>query len=591
MLIGRMGEPEAAADLEATLPVEPVEPPERADAAPTVVDARVARGLAPAKPADLDTGSKTGGTLRTSGGSRSTSVITARETLHLQEVAQTRAFVRLSGALAVIVAIAVSFMGGDPLAKKILYGALAAVVVVNTWLAWDLRDDERYSIQKVVFCGLVCITAAFAAVYYFGIFGPAVVVIPFGLCFFSSGGDTRGTFAIYATCASVQLLLSLSTMTGAIADRGLIRAASVGAWEKLSIVTLIEAIFLATYVIMRQSRAATLRAIELHDKALAQVSQREALLKEARQDLAQALRANGVGRYTEHVLGGFQLGDVIGRGAMGEVYEAFRVSTREPAAVKVLLDHVLAQPEQVQRFHREAKLAASLEVVNVVRILAVADVDAAIPYIAMERLRGLDLADWLREHRRMSMSRLLGMIRQIGVGLAAARAKGIVHRDLKPRNVFLCKEGDQETWKLLDFGVSKLVNEDHTLTREKIIGTPTYMAPEQVTAGKVTHRTDLFALGVIVYRAMTGRPAFAGDSEGQILYKVVHSMPPRPSEVVPVPSAVDDVMAIALAKDAADRFDSAEELADALEAASQGVIDPALSARAEGILAQHPWGS
>jgi serine/threonine-protein kinase len=208
----------------------------------------------------------------------------------------------------------------------------------------------------------------------------------------------------------------------------------------------------------------------------------------------------------------------------------------------------------------------------------------------MERLHGTDLADWLREHRRMSMSRLLNLIRQLGVGLDAARAAGIVHRDLKPRNVFLAKDGDREVWKILDFGVSKLVTVDATLTRDKIVGTPTYMAPEQVEGGKVTHRTDLFALGVIAYRALTGRPAFAGDTEGQILYKVVHGMPPRPSEVVSCPDDIDAVLAIALAKDASDRFDSAVELAEALEAAGRSALSPAVRARAERILERHPWG-
>lgn len=540
----------------------------------------------PAQPG-LDT--KTGGGSRTGAGS--TSVITARETLQLQEIAQTRAFVRLAMVLAVLVAVFVGFLGGDPTARAVLWAFLGGVVITCAWLARELREDAGYALWKVMIVAFAAVSAAYSAVYYFGVFSPAVVIIPFGLCFFSSGGSQRGTVGVYLACALLELFLGVSVVAGVLPDRGLIRADHASAFERLSIVTLVEAIFLATYAIMRASRASTLHAIELHDQALVQVAQREALLKEARQDLAQALKAGGFGRYSEHTLGSFQLGRVIGRGAMGEVYEAVHVPTREEAAVKVLLDHALAQPEHVARFYREARAASALNVPNVVRILGVSDPDAAIPYLAMERLHGSDLADWLREHRRMSFSKLLGLVRQIGLGLEAARAAGIVHRDLKPRNVFLAKSGDAEVWKILDFGVSKLLDDEMTLTRDRIVGTPTYMAPEQIEHGKVDHRTDLFALGVIAYRALTGRPAFAGDSEGQILYKVVHSMPPPPSTLVEVRPEVDRVMAVALAKSPDDRFESALELAQALEAASRGGIQRDLAARAERVLARHPWGT
>ncbi len=553
-----------------------------ADASPTVVDVRPKPAV---REPGLDSASRTGSTR----GSGSTSVVTARETLYVQEIAQTRAFVRVTMVLAALVAVAITFLGGDPFAKRLLYFSLCAVIVACGWLAWDLREDERYNLRKVLLVGAVCIAAAFAAIHYFGFYSPAVVIIPFGLCFFSSGGDTRGTLAVWLGCALLELFLGVLTIAKLMPDRGIVQGSAVSPVDGLAMLILIEAIFLATYAIMRASRAATLRAIELHDHAIVQIAQREALLKEARADLAQALKASGIGRFTDRELGGFRLGNVIGRGAMGEVYEAVQIHNGRPAAVKVLLDHVLAQPEQVQRFFREAKLAASLVVANVVTILAVADIDAALPWIAMERLHGQDLADWLREHRRMSVSRLSSLLRQLGVGLDAARGAGIVHRDLKPRNIFHAREGDRDVWKILDFGVSKLVTDDATLTRDKIIGTPTYMAPEQIEGGKITHRTDMFAVGVIAYRALTGRPAFSGDSEGQILYRVVHAMPPRPSSVVSCPVEIDAVLAVALAKNPEDRFDRAAELADALDAAAKGRLDPAIAARAERVLARHPW--
>ena len=206
----------------------------------------------------------------------------------------------------------------------------------------------------------------------------------------------------------------------------------------------------------------------------------------------------------------------------------------------------------------------------------------------MERLTGHDLADHLREHKRMGIRSVLTMLRQVGLGLEAARGAGVVHRDLKPRNLFLSSRGD--VWKILDFGVARLSG-DQTLTQDQIVGTPNYMAPEQASGTPVTHKTDFFALGIIAYRALTGQPAFEGEATPEILYKVVHAMPPRPSEVAPLPAEVDLVLAIALAKDPAERFESGSEFAQALDAAGRGKLDASLRARGERLLARLPWGA
>jgi serine/threonine-protein kinase len=327
----------------------------------------------------------------------------------------------------------------------------------------------------------------------------------------------------------------------------------------------------------------------LFDRVVRSLAHRDALLAEARQDLHDVLKAGGLGRWTDEVLGGYRLGRVLGRGAMGEVYEATRTATGDAAAVKLLHPHVLEQSELVQRFTREARIVASLSVPNVVRVLEVSPPDARVPYIAMERLVGHDLADYLREHKRMGVRAVLTMLRQVSVGLDAARDAGVVHRDLKPRNVFLAREGVHETWKILDFGVARLAGEE-TLTRDQIVGTPNYMAPEQANGEKVTHKTDLFALGVIAYRSLTGRPAFEGETTPEILYKVVRAMPPRPSELASLPAEADLVLAVALAKDPDDRFENGIELVQALDAAFRGRIEPSLRAKAERLLAKIPWG-
>ena len=521
-------------------------------------------------------------------GSRVTSVITPRETLHLQEVARTRVFVIVAAVFAVVVAATVSLLGGDPTARGIFLFASAAIVLSCGWLGWKLRRDDGFTIARVTVVAYITLTSAFAGIWYFGVFSPAPAIIPFGLSFFSIGQSRRAVLSTYLASAFLQAALMLLVIGGVIPDQGLIRATGLTTFQQVMVMMILEGVFLITYVMQRKTRQATLDAIEQHDHVLRSLGQRDALLREARQDLAQALQAGGLGRWSDETMGTFRLGRVLGRGAMGEVYEATRAGTDEPAAVKLLHPHVLAQPDLVQRFVREARIVASLNAANIVHVLDVSPPDAPVPWLAMERLTGHDLADHLREHKRMGLKAVLTLLRQVGLGLDAARSAGVVHRDLKPRNLFLSSRGD--VWKILDFGVARVAGEQ-TMTVDQIVGTPNYRAPEQANGAAVTHRTDLFALGVIAYRALTGRPAFEGEVTAEILYKVVHAMPPRPGEVAPLPPDVDLVLAIAMAKDAGDRFDSAAELAQALDAAARGRLGAPLRARAERLLARLPWGA
>jgi serine/threonine-protein kinase len=200
----------------------------------------------------------------------------------------------------------------------------------------------------------------------------------------------------------------------------------------------------------------------------------------------------------------------------------------------------------------------------------------------MERLRGEDLAQMLRRIGKLSSSDVVELVRQVGRGLEAAKAAGVVHRDLKPQNVFRHEtgEGDAIVWKVLDFGVAKAEAHSGTLTVNELVGTPQYMAPEQARRETVDHRTDLYALGAIAYRALTGHPPFAGRDFAEVLMRVMTEMPDRPSTLVRLPREVDLVLAIALAKNPGDRFATATELADALEAALSFKLAAAIKTRA-----------
>jgi len=552
---------------------------------PTRVEGAISRRASQLPPPTVDTAG-----LSTQPTTRATTISSPKEALALEEIRRTYAFTRISLANAIVVIITLPFVGGDPVAKKVVAAGMAIIAAAAIWLRRLLRDERAYTVGRALVFGFASVLGGFAGIYFFGVFSPALAVIPMGIYFFSVGQSFRATLAIYVSCALIELLLSGAIIAGLVEDRGIVRATSLGALEKSVIVGLVEVVFLATFLVARASRKALLHAIEQRDAAVRVLSQRDALLKEARLELEQALWAGGLGRFSGETLGSYKLGSIIGHGGMGEVYEAAHTESGEPAAVKMLVRSALSDVKLVRRFLREAKLVSSLDVPNVVRVLEVGDIETAVPYIAMERLYGHDLSEDLRRRRRLPMRRVLAMVREVGRGLDAAAAEGIVHRDVKPQNLFFAEvKAGQGTWKILDFGVSRLVGDQGTLTRDQIVGTPSYMAPEQATGGKVDHRADLYSLGVIAYRALTGRPAFTGDVMAEVLFKVAYKMPPVPSSLVKVDADVDAVLAIAMAKRAEDRFSSGAELAAALEAASRGELDEALRQRAAVLVEKAPW--
>jgi serine/threonine protein kinase len=167
-----------------------------------------------------------------------------------------------------------------------------------------------------------------------------------------------------------------------------------------------------------------------------------------------------------------------------------------------------------------------------------------------------------------------------------------VHRDLKPQNVFAARTGpadDDVTWKILDFGVSKLATGEGSLSIGHAVGTPSYMSPEQARGDAIDHRSDLYSLGVIAYRALTGRPVVASAEVMTMLNDVCHRMPPQPSAVAELAGAIDDVLLVALAKAPGERFASARELADALAAAAHGKLSLDVQLRAGAVARSWNW--
>jgi serine/threonine-protein kinase len=377
---------------------------------------------------------------------------------------------------------------------------------------------------------------------------------------------------------------------GVIADRGLVNMTNMRTIDRVAIVVIIECLYLIAFITARLSQKTTLEAMSKLEQAVRGMVQRDALLAEARAELDRALRIGGPGRFTDQTIGAFRLGVLIGRGGMGEVYEAHAVGDHREAAVKLLHPGTLAEPIQLQRFLREAQTASRIDCPHVVRVLEVGTTAGEIPFLAMERLRGHDLAHQLRRQRRLPLQPTKVLVDQVAIGLEAARVAGIVHRDLKPHNVFFAEVGGLRRWKILDFGVSK-AGGSGTLTQGHVVGTPAYMAPEQARGEDVDHRADVYSLAAIIFRSVTGHPVFTGKDVPTTLYDVVYRMPAQPSTLVPVSGDVDRVLAIGLAKDPRDRFHFALELARWFSAAVTQGLDLDQRRRADDLIARYPWGT
>ena len=527
------------------------------------------------------------GVPRSHGSSPNPAVVAAA--LHAEEAARMRGWAM---AVVLLAGSAVAFTPALPgtFERKVPFViALATLIATALWAWIRCGDERRYTPFVFRLFSWVAALTSIELVYFLGVFSPVPVVITLGITYVGLGLDRRYALVIPLVAVGGYVVLAGLVISGAIVDRGVIRATDLTLMPKLFGTIMVPAVLLMALGLARLSRRTLEAAARSSHEALLLANQREAQLAEANQNLEQALRAGagGDGRWTGRLAGKWKLAEIIGRGAMGEIYAAHHAESGAIAAVKLLREAAATDDMLVERFIREGEIAGSLDVPNIVRVYEMGRIDRSVPYMVMELLRGEDLAGILRRRRSLEAGELADLIRQVARGLDAAHAAGIIHRDLKPQNLFHALG----TWKILDFGVSTLASSTGTLTQAAIVGTPGYMAPEQARSQQVDQRCDVFSLGAVIYRAMTGRPPFGGRDTPQILFEVVYQMPHRPSELMPtLGSDVDAVLAIALAKRPEDRFGSATELAAALSSAVAGRRDLALRARADALLAKHPWG-
>ncbi|HTL32444.1 MAG TPA: serine/threonine-protein kinase [Kofleriaceae bacterium] len=507
------------------------------------------------------------------------------EAMRLEEIARTQIFLKVA-IITCFAGVGVALAtGGNPIAFRVVMAGCIVTMIGALWMFTKVRDPATFSHRAVIVPALVIAFGAFGGVYYWGAASPVAAMITYGIYFFSLGSNARITTAMYVLVSVLHGTLLLLIASGVVIDRGIVNIGGLKTIDQVGVLAVIEFLYFITFYTARTSQRVTLEHVSKLEQAVRGVAQREALLAEARAELDRALKVGGPGRFTDQTVGSFKLGLLIGRGGMGEVYEA--TGAQGEAAVKLLHAGTLSDPTHVARFVREAQTAAKLDTPHVVRVLEVGTTQGEVPYLAMERLRGHDLAHQLRKQRRIALADARTLALHISQGLEAAREAGIVHRDLTPHNVFLGQDG---RWKILDFGVSKSGGTG-TLTKGHVIGTPAYMAPEQARGENVDHRADVYSLAAILYRSVTGHPAFTGKDVPTTLYDVVYRVPTQPSLLIQLPADIDRVLAIGLAKDARDRFDNAVELADWFAAAVTEELTPEQRRRADDLLARHPWGT
>jgi serine/threonine-protein kinase len=267
-------------------------------------------------------------------------------------------------------------------------------------------------------------------------------------------------------------------------------------------------------------------------------------------------------------LGSYHIVRVLGEGGMGRVYEARHMRIEKKRfAIKVLHPELARNQEIIQRFQREAEAAATISHPNVVGVYDVDRTPNGRPYLVCEYLHGIDLADYTTKVGKLPSLLAIRIARQLCKGLAAAHAESVVHRDLKPQNVFLLGDPTDPTVKILDFGLSRFVDKSqNTLTKTGIVmGTPSYMSPEQARGERGDHRTDIYGVGVILYDALTGRAPFEEESPQLTVLTVMSGEAPRPRSLEPsISERLELVIQRAMAKDANDRYPTMEDLDQAL---------------------------
>ncbi|MCP4804184.1 MAG: serine/threonine protein kinase [Proteobacteria bacterium] len=487
--------------------------------------------------------------------------------------------------IGLVTAIWAPLLDGEPALKPVVAGVMLLFTAASAWTAGQASSD-RYSLAGFRIYGAIAVLASTMCLIYLGPFSPTAQAVTLGIAFFGQGSDRVGAWAICVSSIVLYVALFAVVIAGVVPDVGVFRGDEAGLGGRLFMMVVAPLVLVVTLSQARTARVALSGAIEKVVDAGLEERRRDVQLQEAQAELDR-FAAQEAGRMTSHTVGPYRLGRLLGRGGVGEVYEALDSRTTQVLAVKVLNEEFSLDENIRERFVREGEILAALDSPHVVKVFE-HGVHQGVPYIAMEKLVGRDLAVTLRQYSRLSAEQANVLAHHCAAGLRAAHAAGVIHRDIKPRNIFLTADGN---WKILDFGVSKLAGATTVLTVGQVIGTPHYMAPEQANGGKVDHRTDIYALGAVLYRVLTGRTPVEGRGHRALLAAAVRR-PLRPRAIAPdISPEVEAVLACAMAGDIALRFESIDDMDRAMTQAVSGKLGPRWWRRAAVVKWRKPAGA
>ena len=277
---------------------------------------------------------------------------------------------------------------------------------------------------------------------------------------------------------------------------------------------------------------------------------------------------------TGDVIAGYRIEGVAGRGGMGVVYRATQLGLDRPVALKLIAAELADDVTFRERFKRESRTAASIDHPNVIPVYEAGEADGQL-FIAMRYVEGTDLRELIRREGRVSPERTVRIVEQVAAALDAAHRRGLVHRDVKPANALITEDGEEHVY-LTDFGLTKHAASVGGMTATgQFVGTPDYSAPEQIKGERADARTDVYALGCLLFQTLAGRVPYDRDSEVAKMYAHLNDPPPSLAGAIGDPAGpLDEVISRALSKDPAERHPSCGDMARAARAALAGAVAP-----------------
>ena len=393
--------------------------------------------------------------------------------------------------------LGIQVIGGDPIARAIHSAGLGLGLVASLWAFFMLRDLDNYTPIYGAVLSHVAALGTGTAFYFWGPFSGALIIVP-GAALLLAQVIRGRTLLVALNFMAVHAAITLLIVFGVVEERAFTPLTEAPLGVQLVRLALVQLIIGGAFVIAVRISAAHHQSLVELDAALrgGRPARRAAGRGRARPRRGPRSRRSP-GATPIRLLGSYRLGLVIGRGGLGVVYDARphpRPASRRRS--RSCTRTSLARPDQFRRFARELRIAAELRGPNLVEVFETPDADDGFPYLAMERLSGESLADYLSGGRRLDPTEVAEMVAEVAEGLSIAHAAGVVHRDLKPSNLFrLDFPRSGARWKLLDFGACREIGNGSTVTElGLVLGTPGYMAPEQARGNKVDARADVYAL-------------------------------------------------------------------------------------------------